>query len=191
MIATSTVKLIILVLLALTIIWLLRIIFRKEYESLFRVIIVCLILGGALYLVQQSKSEKFSISEIKRSFFPVKVQPVTYEIQNGVSDGANFTRYIFKEPCPKISLTLDSTGKFFHITDVSSVNAVLESLKLPKVSTKAQELASITGKKSDSNMYRWEDYSLGILILERGLCTKRESLESYICITSIIIKQRF
>ena len=190
MIATATIKLIVIILLALSLIWLFKILLRKEYENLFRAVLVCLIFAGALYMVQQSKTEKFSISEIKKSFFPTKPQPLKYQIQTGLSNGANFTRYIFEEPCPKISLTLDPSAKFFHITDVSSVNAVLESLELPKVSTGARDLASITGQRFDSNMYRWGDYPLGILILERGLCTNRGNLESYTCITSITIKQR-
>jgi hypothetical protein len=187
MIETSTVKLIILVLLALTIIWLLRTIFRKEYESLFRVILVCLILGGALYLVQQSKSEKFSISEIKRSLFPAKTQTYRYEVEQ-ISDSKC---YVFLPPNPKLALSMDSGGKYFHITDVDSLNAILKSINLPAVSSGAKELASITGKRTDMNMYQWQDYPLGKLILERGIYTDTGGLTSYNCITSITIKQRY
>ena len=185
MIATSTVKFIVIILLALTIIWLLRTIFRKEYESLVRIIIVCLILLGALYLVNQSKSEKFSFADIKRSLFPAKTQTYRYEVEQA----ANSTRYLFLPPKPKLILSMEPGGKYYHITDVGALNAILESVNLPPVSTGAKELASTTGRMSDSNTYIWKNYPLGTLTISRGIYTDKSGILSYICVETISIQK--
>ena len=56
---------------------------------------------------------------------------------------------------------------------------MLRHLNLPEVKEKVPELASVTRSKRDANLYKWEDYLEGILILERTLCQDPESLEVY------------
>jgi len=55
------------------------------------------------------------------------------------------------------------------------------------VETPARELASITGSASDLDTYRWDDYPLGTLVIDREICQDRDQFESYQCIANIVI----
>ena len=90
----------------------------------------------------------------------------------------------------KINLTLGDNEKNYHITDIEPVNGLLTKLGLPPVKTGARELSSITGRPIDVNHYRWDDYPLGVLILERGLCQNKNSLERYHCVTVLSVQSR-
>ena len=81
-------------------------------------------------------------------------------------------------------------GKHYHITDIEPVNKVLTKLGLPLVKAGVKELSSITGRITDVNRYRWDDYPMGTLILERGLCVNKNSLERYHCVVFISIQGR-
>ena len=70
------------------------------------------------------------------------------------------------------------------------MNKVLTMLGLPPVKAGAKELSSITGRATDVNHYRWDDYPLGTLTLERGLCQNKDSLERYHCIVFISVQGR-
>ena len=88
--------------------------------------------------------------------------------KKAVSGRSNYIRYYFETPGPKLSLDFDPKTQYFHIKDVYSVNRILEYLELPKVKVAVRELASLTGSRNDLTLYRWEDYPLGILTVERG-----------------------
>jgi hypothetical protein len=85
---------------------------------------------------------------------------------------------------------MDPNGRNYNITDIEPVNRVLAYLGLPKVKSGIKELSSITGRLSDVNYYRCDDYEGGVLTIERGLCQNKNSLERYHCIVSITVQTR-
>lgn len=180
--------------LLLCIIWVIRVVVKREFENLLRAAIITLLLGGAFYYLQSIKTETITFgdisAQIKDKLFPEKAPDYIYNKEEGVSGRNNYIRYYFESPGPKLSLNYDSKTQYFHIKDIHSVNRILEYLGLPKVKTAVQELASITGSRHDLTLYRWEDYPLGPLTIERGICQDRDRLESYQCIVSIIIWRR-
>ena len=113
-----------------------------------------------------------------------------YHKEEGVARQRRYTRYYFEVPGPSLSLKLDPKTQYFHIKNVYSVNRILEYIGLPKVKTAVQELASLTGSRNDINLYRWDDYPLGILTIERGICQDRDRLDSYPCIVTIMLLER-
>jgi hypothetical protein len=187
-------KNIILVLLLLCVIWIIRVMVKREYENLLRAALILLLLGAVFYYLQRTESETLTWTGIrtqfKATFFPEKAPNYIYNKEEDVSGRNSYIRYYFESPGPKLSLSYDAKTQYFHIKDVYSVNRILEYLGLPKVKTAVQELASLTGSRNDLTLYRWEDYPLGRLTIERGICQDRDRLESYQCIVSIIIWRR-
>src|SRR4030042_1277917 len=187
-------KNIILVLLLLCVIWIIRVVVKREYENLLRAALIFLLLGAVFYYLQRTEYETLTFADIraqiKATFFPEKAPTYIYNKEEGVAGRNNYIRYYFESPGPKLSLTFDTKTQYFHIKDVYSVNRILEYLDLPKVNSAVQELASITGSRNDLTLYRWEDYTLGPLTIERGICQDRDRLESFQCIVSIMIWRR-
>jgi len=201
MIATTTLKTILMVLFGLTIVWLIKILIKQEFETLVRALIVAVLLGGALFFLQQTKLETISWKNIKQTVFPEKDLGLAYVKDEGRQGEMRYVRYTFPAPTgqegsllgvgPHLKLTLDPNGRNYHITDIEPVNRVLAYLGLPKVKTGVKELAAITGQLSDVNHYKWDDYERGVLIIERGLCQNKDSLERYHCVVSITVKDRY
>jgi len=187
-------KNIILVLLLLCVIWIIRVVVKREYENLLRAALILLLLGAVFYYLQSTESETLTFADIraqiKNTFFPEKAPNYIYQKEEGLTGKNNYIRYYFESPGPKLSVSYDTKTQYFHIKDVYSVNRILEYLSLPKVKTAVQELASLTGSRNDLTLYRWEDYPLGPLTIERGICQDRDRLESYQCIVSIMIWRR-
>ena len=187
-------KNIILVLLLLCVIWIIRVVVKREHENLLRAALILLLLGAVLYYLQNTEAETLTLTDIqaqiKATFFPEKPPNYIYNREEGLDGRNNYIRYYFESPGPRLSVSLDASTKYFHIKDVHSVNRILEYLGLPKVKIPVQELASITGSRKDLTLYRWEDYPLGPLTVERGICQDRDRLESYQCIVSIMIWRR-
>ena len=188
MIETATLKTIVMVLFGLTILWLVKILVKQEYETLARALVVAVLLGGAFLFLQTTKFDRISLKMIRNQVFPSKDIPLVYTVDENSRFGAGYTRYVFEEPGPKVNVTMDSNGKNFQIKDIEPVNRVLEALGLPHISSGAREQISITGKLSDVNIYRWEDYPRGLLILELSLCQNKAGLERYHCIAGITIR---
>ncbi|OGD11843.1 MAG: hypothetical protein A2Y86_07900 [Candidatus Aminicenantes bacterium RBG_13_62_12] len=190
----SLLKNIVLVLLFLCLIWILRIVIKRELENLVRAALIFLLLGGVFYYLQTTESETLTFADIsaqiKDKFFPEKAPDYVYHREESRAGRNNYVRYYFEIPGPKLSLDFDPKTQYFHIKDVYSVNRILEYLELPKVKVAVRELASLTGSRNDLTLYRWEDYPLGILTVERGICQDRDKLESYQCIVSIMIVRR-
>jgi hypothetical protein len=200
MIATTTLKTIVMVLFGLTIVWLVKILIKQESETLVRALIVAVLFGGAFFFLQKTKLETISWKDIKQTVFPEKDLALAYVKDEGRTSGAKYVRYTFPAPTgqegsllgvgPRLKLTLDSNGRNYHITDIEPVNRILTYLGLPEVKTGVKELAAITGRLTDVNYYRWEDYDGRILTIERGLCQNKNGLERYNCVVSITIQDK-
>lgn len=190
----ETLKYIMLALLMLCVIWLVKIVVKKEMENLVRAILLSIVFLAAFLYLQYQKTEKITFADVKaqvkETFFPERpLHYVYYKEESRVGRNAH-VRYIFESPGPKLYVSLDRDQKYFHFKDVYALNRVLEYVGLPKVEKPAPELASITGSHNDLNLYRWDNYPLGILIIERQICQNHDTLESYQCIQSIMITER-
>jgi hypothetical protein len=168
------------VLLILAAIWLIILIIKKQHDYVFRAMMIMLILLLGLIFIRQHEAGKMTWPEIKLKIFPEKTVVYNYTERKTVTLGEQETRYAFKEPQPKLSLRLDTSGQYFHITDLKPINDMLKHLNLPEVEEIVPELGSITHSKRDANLYKWEDYAGGgTLILERALCQDPDTLEVY------------
>lgn len=189
----ATLRNIIFALLALVAIWIIRILVKKETENIIRALLSAGFLIAVLIYLQHTGFEKITWGNIrgqaKETFFPEKTPDYVFEKEENYSAGANYTRYIFTVPGPPLSVALDSEEKYFRITNIRSVNRILEYLHLPKVQTAVDELASITGSANDIGLYRWTNYALGVLTITRGICQERNRLDSYQCISLITLKR--
>lgn len=187
-------KNIILALILICAIWTFRIIVKRENENLLRAGLILILLGVIFFFLQSTESETITFgdirAQIKDTFFPEKTPNYVYHKEEGRAGLRNYTRYYFESPGPPLSLSLDPDTQYFHIKNVRSVNRILEYVGLPQVKTAVQELAALTGSRNDLMLYRWEDYPLGILTVERAICQDRDRLDSYQCIVSIMILQR-
>lgn len=177
------------VLLFIASIWVLVIIIQKRSGYMFRAMVFFLLVLLALLYLQQSDAKKYTINDVKLALFPVQQPIYNYHVEKDKGD--IIATYYFSDPRPRINFSMDSSGKYFHIKDVSSINRVLSHLKLPPVKSGARELASITGLHTDNSVYRWEEYPLGILIIYRTLCQKWDRLDKANCLDRIIIKRKY
>jgi hypothetical protein len=178
------------VLLLIASIWLLVIIVQKKTGYMFRGMIFFLFVLLALIYFQQSDAQKFTISDIKYALFPKKSLTLNYHTEEDSQRGT-VARYVFDEPIPRIPVSMDADGKYFHITNIKVINEILSRMGLPQVKKGAQELISITGSISHKNLYRWDDYPKGILILERNICKNKQTLETFNCLATITIRQKY
>ncbi len=167
------------ILLILAAIWLITLIIKKQHEYIFRAMLIMLLLLMGLIFFRQHEAGKITWSDLKNRLFPGKPPVYNYTVKKAYIGNKLETRYVFQDPKPKLSLKLDSSGSYFQISDLKPINDALEHLNLPKVEKAVPELASLTGAKGDVNLYRWKDYSLGVLTIERALCQEQDSLEVY------------
>jgi hypothetical protein len=192
--SVSLLRNIVLVLLFLCLVGIIRIVVRREFENLIRTALILLLLGGVLYYLETTETETITLADIsaqiKDKFFPEKAPDFVYQKEEGQAGRTSYTRYYFESPGPKLSTDYDNKTQHFNIKDIYSVNRILVYLGLPKVKAAVPELASLTGSRNDLTLYRWEDYPLGQLTIERGICQDRDKLESYQCIVSIMIARR-
>lgn len=179
-----------LIFLALCSLWLLIVIIKKQGEILFRVSLIFIIVFLAFIFFHRSEIGEWTFPEIKQNLFPEKIPLLNYYTEKGSSSKPFEKRYIFEYPQPRLVLSIDRKGNYLHLKRISSLNAILRSLDLPTIKHGTQELASITGEQSDVGFYRWDDYPLGVLVVERQLCQNRKTLQSYHCLVSITIKSR-
>lgn len=175
------------VLLILAAIWLVILIIKRQHEYIFRAMLIMLILLLGLIFLRQHEAGKLTWPEIKLNIFPIKPVVYNYSESKTFTRGKQETRYVFGKPQPKLSLRLDTSGTYFHIKDLKSINNMLKHLNLPEVEEIAPELTSITHLKRDAKLYKWENYAGGTLILERMLCQNQETLEIYQGVSNIRI----
>jgi len=184
-------KNIVLVLVLICVIWIIRIFVKREFENLLRTGLILILLGAIFYYLQSTRSETLTFddirAQIKATFFPEKPPNYIYHKEEGVAGGRSYIRYFFESPGPKLSMEYDPKTQYFQIKDIYSINRILEYLGLPKVKSAVPELASLTGSRNDLTLYRWPDYPLGTLTIERGICQDRDRLDSYQCIVSVMI----
>ena len=183
-------------LLILSGLWLIFVLLKRQNENLTRSLLLTIFFGAALLFTDHYQIKKLTFAEIKRQVFPSshKVTFLDYDIERGQAGRDFFTAYIFKEPYPKISVTMDVKGRYFHFEkdrDIQSLNDILEYLKLPKVDKGARELISITGKQLDIYHYRWDDYPEGILVVERDRCQDKNALNAYHCLKFLSVTKKY
>jgi len=190
MVATSTAKTIVAILLAIDIIWLVYILIRGYTESLVRTIVLAVVLGVIFGYLQTTKLESLSFNAIKNDLFPPNIPQYSYTVNEEDTLYSHRITYWFQEPLPKLKLDMDPSGRTFTIRNPEPVNQVLDQLNLPRVKSGAKELFTVTGNSTDINLYRWDNYEKGTLILERAICRIKDSLESYHGIVRITIDNR-
>jgi len=190
MIATETVKTVVVVLFGLCILWIIVIIVKNDMHTIVRALLVTAVLGLALFYLNQTKLEKLSFTAIKQDLFPLKARTFTFEKQEVYVDGRAITTFSFDEPGPRLALDMMNGGKHMVIKDIRPVNSVLERLGLPPVTAGVAELASITGNGLDSDKYRWDAYEKGVLVIERGICRDMTAAQTFPCISRITITAR-
>lgn len=185
MIETATLKTIVTVLLGLCALWIFFLIVRRDFDSIVRAIIVTLIVGAAFFYLQQTKLEKISFAGVKKELLPARKPTWVFRVVEGQWGGCPTVTYLFQDPGPRLKLELDANKKNYHLTDIGPLNEALAYIGLPPVKTGVRELASITGSLIDVNTYRWDDYPMAPLIVERGLCHTKSEVETFHCIVSI------
>ena len=190
MVATETVKTVLLVLLGLSILWIVVIVVRNDMQTIVRALIVAALLGLGLFYVGNTELETLSFRAIKEDLFPVKARAYTYAKRESDVAGSPTTTFVFDDPGPPLSLAMMDGGKYMAIRDVRSVNVVLEYLGLPPVKEGVPELAAMTGKTLDADKYRWDDYAKGVLLLERGICRDMTAAQTFPCIARITVTYR-
>jgi len=176
-------------LLFLASLWLLRIILKNDRRNLFRGVILFLFFLTVLLYLNQNETHKLTVADIRDMVFPEHALELNYYVKQGKGNASNITTYYFEDPQPRLVLTLDDNGKHLHVTNPESLNRVLRELRLPEVKTGARELSSITGSQLHAMLYRWDDYPMGILIVEKTIYQNRETLASYPCISNIQIRR--
>ena len=186
-----TLNMVISVLLVLVAVWLIVLIIRKERAFLTRAILLLLFLLSIHLYLNFSSPSTLTFADLKDYIFPPKPLTLDYTLETRYTPEATITRYIFKEPLPRISVSMDKDGKFMHIEDIRPINRILRELNLPEVKEGAPELVSLTGSRIHISHYRWEKYSRGVMIMEKTLCQDRDGLESYPCLVLITIRSRY
>jgi len=171
-------------------IWLLVIIMQKKSGYMFRAMVFFLFVLLALIYFQQSDAKKYTIHDVKYALFPKKSLALNYHTEEDSQQGT-VVRYVFDEPMPKISVSMDKDGKYFHITNITVLNEILSRMGLPRVKKGAQELVSTTGSNSHKNLYRWDDYPRGVLVLERTICKNKQTLDKFNCLASLTIRKKY
>jgi len=190
MIATETARTIFLVLLGLSVIWVIACIVRNDMQTIVRAMVVMIVVGLGFFYLNQTKLKTISFKAIKNDLFPPKTVYYSYDKHVSMVDLAQQTAYTFAEPGPRFVLDMEEGGKYLSVKDLDPLNDVLKFIGLPPVTHGVRELASITGSSHDVNLYRWDDYQLGILTIERGICHNSRSIETFPCIVSILVRSR-
>jgi hypothetical protein len=190
MIATETARTILMVLFGLSVVWVIACIVRNDTATIIRALLVTAVLGAAFYYVHQTRLQTLSFKSVKEDLFPRAPLSLSYEKTEATFNGIPETVYSFAEPGPELVVSLEEGGKYLTIPDVDPLNRVLQYIGLPPVTHGVPELASITGSPLDVNKYRWDDYALGTLIIERGICRNVRTAETYPCIGAITVRPR-
>ncbi|UCC40112.1 MAG: hypothetical protein JSV96_01250 [Candidatus Aminicenantes bacterium] len=187
---TVTLHKILTILLIISSFWLLRSIFQREQKKIWMALSVLLSFGIIFFHVQQNGSKNMSLADMSKLIFPGPPTEYKYHINEGYKDGFPYMRYVFDDPKPEFSITMDSKTRYFRISSVSSINELLGHLELPQIASAVPELASITGSSYDVGYYYWEDYPLGTLLIERSLCRQKDQITTYFGVSNIVITQK-
>lgn len=186
-----TVNMIVSTLLVLVSVWLVVLVIRKERAFINRAIILLLLVLSIHLYMNFSSPSTITIADVRDSLFPTKPLQLDYRMETRHAPEATYTRYVFREPYPRISIAMDINAKYFHIEDIRPINRILRQMNLPEVKQGTPELVSLTGSKLHLSNYRWEKYPLGILTMEKTLCQDRDSLVTYHCLITMQIRSRY
>jgi len=190
MIATETARTAILLLLGLSVLWVVVCIVRNDTATIVRALIVTVLLGVVFFYLNQTKIETLSYKSVKNDLFPPKPLNVSFQKRDTFVNGVAQTIYAFGDPGPELVLSMGDGGKSLSVTDVDPLNRVLEYVGLPTVDHGAPELSTVTGSNLDADKYRWDDYELGTLIVERGICRNVTTANTFSCIQAIVVIRR-
>jgi hypothetical protein len=190
MIATESARMIVMILLGLSVVWVIACLVRNDTETIVRALIITAVLGLVFFYLHHTKLETLSYKSVKEDLFPGPPLILSYEKTERDVNGVHETVYAFAEPGPELEVSMEEGGKYLTIPDVDPLNRVLEYMGLPPVKHGVPELASITGSPLDVGRYRWDDYELGTLILERGICRNIRTAKTYPCIEVITVRAR-
>lgn len=190
MVATETVKTIFLALTILSVIWVVVCIIKNDMATIIRALVVAILMGLGFFYTSNTKLEKLSFQAVKDDLFPPKPEYFTYEKREGVSGSETITTYSFSEPGPRLVLSMEEGGKVMTVKNIQPLNRTLAFIGLPPVTRGVPELSTITGSTLDASLFRWDDYKLGVMTIERGLCRNITTTETFSCIASITIRRR-
>jgi hypothetical protein len=190
MIATETARTVVMVLGILSVLWVIVCVVKNDTATLFRAVITMILFGLVFFYLNGTKIQTLSFKNIKNDLFPPKPLNLSYEKRETFVGNQLQTVYAFAEPGPELVLTMEEGGKYLTISDIEPLNRVLAYLSLPPVKNGARELAAITGNSLDVNKYRWDDYELGTLIIERGICRNIATAGTFPCIDTLTIIRR-
>jgi hypothetical protein len=187
MIATETARTAILVLLGLSVFWVVACVIRNDTATIVRALIVAVLLGVVFFYLNQTKLQTLSYKSVKNDLFPPKPLNVAFQKRDAVVSGVSQTIYTFADPGPELVLSMGDGGKTLSVTDVDPLNRLLEYVGLPPVDHGTPELSTVTGSSLDTDKYRWEDYPLGTLIVERGICRDVTTTSTFNCVQAITV----
>lgn len=190
MVATETVKTIFLVLTVLAVVWVVVCIIKNDMATIIRALVVAILMGLGFFYTSNTKLERLSFKAVKNDLFPPKPEYFTYEKRENSVGSETVTTYIFSEPGPRLVLAMEQGGKFLTVEDIDPLNRTLAFVGLPPVTRGVRELSALTGSTLDANLYRWDDYKLGVMTIERSICRNITTTESFPCISSITIRRR-
>lgn len=163
---------------------------RRELDNILRSLLFALIFLGLFFFFQKTKMEHLTFGELKKELGLAKPSEYIYIKEEGRNLQKRVVRYFFPEPGPRLNLTIDESGRYLHLDNIDELNRVLEYIGLKKVTHGAKELASITGSQLDVNVYRYDDYPDGILLIERAICRDKRTFNTYNCLHAITIQFR-
>jgi hypothetical protein len=187
MIATETARTAILVLLGLSIFWVVVCVVRNDTATVVRALIVTVLLGVVFFYLNQTKIQTVSWKSVKDDLFPPKPINASYQKTETVINGVPQTIYAFADPGPELVLSMDDGGKTLSVTDIDAMNRILQYVGLPPVSRGAPQLSTVTGSNLDTDKYRWDDYPLGTLVVERGICRNITTANTFNCVQAITV----
>jgi len=190
MVATETARTVILVLLGLAVLWVIACVVRNDMATIVRALIVLLLLGITFYYLNQTKLQTLTFKAVKNDLFPPRPLNISFEKHENYVSGQLQTTYTFAEPGPELVLSMDEGGKSLTISDIDPLNRVLAYVGLPPVKRGVRDLSAITGSNLDTDKYRWDDYELGTLTIERGICRNVTTTATYPCIEAITVLRR-
>ncbi len=178
------------ILLFLSSLWLARIILKKDRRNFLRGVILFLFFLLVMIYINQNDRHTLTLGDLRDMVFPQYLKELNYRLVPDTGTYQHITTYYFEDPKPKLSVVLDSDGKHLHLNDPSSLNRILKALGLPEVEEGAKELSSITGSKLDTSLYRWTNYPLGTLLVEKTIYQSRDAVKYYHAISNISIHKR-
>ena len=188
--ATETVRNVFLILTGLSVIWVVVCIIRNDTGTIVRALVVTVLVGAALFYLNQTKLQTLTFSAIKDDLFPPKPEYFTFDKRESSEGGVTTLTYIFAEPGPRLVLDMESGGKYQSVTDIRPLNRTLAYIGLPPVKHGVRELSAITGSTLDANFYRWDDYAWGVMTIERGIGRNISTAASYPSILIITIRRK-